>query len=77
MTDSKGASKQGRGRPVKYLSDDERKAARAAAARKRRAAQKAKGLKEIRRLVAVKPDMNLTSSIIDLSAVPNNQRPKH
>ncbi len=76
MTENKSDEKQGRGRPSKYLSDEERKAARAKAARERRAAQKAKGLKEIRRLVAVKPDKSPASSIIDLSAVPNNQRPK-
>lgn len=74
MTKSKSDEKRGRGRPAMYKSDEERKAARAQAARERRAALKAKGLKEIRRHVSIKPEKTLTSSIIDLSAVPNNQR---
>ena len=42
---------QGRGRPRKYTSDEERKAARAKAARERRARERAEGYKEIRVLV--------------------------
>lgn len=67
-------TKQGRGRPPKYMSDEERKAARAEAARKRRASIKAQGLKEVRRLVSVRQERKPQSSIIDLSAVPNNVR---
>jgi len=48
MSDTKSTQQQGRGRPPKYGSDEECKAARAAAARKRRAALKEQGLKEVR-----------------------------
>ena len=76
MSDTKSTQQQGRGRPPKYGSDEECKAARAAAARKRRAALKEQGLKEVRRMINTKPDRPLKSSIIDLSAVSNNLRPK-
>lgn len=74
MSDTTSDRKQGRGRPTKYASDQERKAARAEAARKRRAALKEQGLKEIRRLVPVKADRRVKSSIIDLSAINYNKR---
>ncbi len=61
------------GRPAKYQSDEERKAARAKAARERRARQRAEGLKEVRRLVKVKRDV-LESDIIDLSHIPRHRR---
>ena len=66
--------KQGRGRPAIYANDEERKAARAKAARERRAAMKAEGLKEIRRVVKSRSNDKLESSIIDLSVIYNNKR---
>lgn len=74
MSDTISGRTQGRGRPTKYASDEERKAARAAAARKRRAALKEQGLKEVRRLVSTKQDRKPKSAIIDLSAVSYSKR---
>jgi hypothetical protein len=76
MAHDKTVQKQRAGRPSKYASDEERKAARATAARERRARQKAQGLKEVRRFVKITPEQKPQSSIIDLSAIPNNQRPR-
>ncbi len=66
-------AKRGKGRPALYGSDAEKKAARALQARKRRAAQRAQGLKEVRRMVRATPEP-LTSDIIDLSAIPLHKR---
>lgn len=74
MNDGIETTKRGRGRPSKYASDEERRAARAAAARTRRAAEKEQGLKEVRRMVKAKADDKPTSSIIDLSTLYNNKR---
>lgn len=62
-----------RGRPAKYASDKERKAARAQAARERRARQKAEGFREVRRLVKPKNAV-LESDIIDLSHIPDHRK---
>jgi len=64
---------RGKGRPALYASDKERKAIRAMRARERRAALKAQGVKEIRRVVRVSPEP-VQSDIIDLSAVPHHRR---
>lgn len=61
------------GRPVRYASDEERKAARAQAARERRAREKAEGFVEVRRLVK-RRDLPLNSDVIDLSAIPEHRR---
>lgn len=61
------------GRPVRYASDEERKAARAQAARERRAREKAEGFVEVRRLVK-RRDLPLASDVIDLSAIPEHRR---
>jgi len=61
------------GRPVRYASDEERKAARAHAARERRAREKAEGFVEVRRLVK-RRDLPLNSDVIDLSAIPEHRR---
>lgn len=74
MNDGIETTKRGRGRPSKYASDEERRAARAAAARTRRAAEKEQGLKEVRRMVKVRQDERPHSTIIDLSTLHNNKR---
>lgn len=61
------------GRPAKYGSDAERKAARAAAARERRARGKAAGYVEVRRLVKASPQV-LESEIIALDHIPAHRR---
>lgn len=61
------------GRPAKYQTDAERKAARAAAARARRARERAEGYREVRRLVKTRPEP-LESDIIDLSHLPEHRR---
>lgn len=61
------------GRPARYASDEERKAARAQAARERREREREAGLVEVRRLVKRK-DAPLTSDVIDLSVIPEHRR---
>ncbi len=72
-SDSNTTPTRPRGRPAKYASDKERKAARARAARERRARQKAAGFREVRRLVKPK-DVVLESDIIDLSHIPDHRK---
>lgn len=73
MLSPKPQEKRPVGRPVRYASDEERKAARAQVARDRRAREKAEGFVEVRRLVKRK-DKPLTSEVIDLSAIPEHRR---
>lgn len=61
------------GRPAKYATDVERKAARAAAARERRAREKAAGYVEVRRLVKASQQV-LESEIIALDHIPAHKR---
>ncbi|MGE0116224.1 MAG: hypothetical protein AB7T07_15240 [Steroidobacteraceae bacterium] len=61
------------GRPARYDSDMERKAARAQAARERRAREREAGWVEVRRRVKRKA-APLESEIIDLSAIPVHRR---
>ncbi|RDH41247.1 hypothetical protein B9G39_29505 [Zooshikella ganghwensis] len=72
-SDSSTTPTRPRGRPAKYTSDKERKAARAKAARERRARQKAAGFREVRRLVKPK-SAPLESDIIDLSHIPDHRK---
>ncbi len=69
------SGKRAVGRPAKYSTDAEKKAARALAARTRRAKEKADGIIEVRIKKRVQePTDHPESEIIDLSKVSYNKR---